>query len=39
VTTLVGGGIFGTFPSVVGSSFLATMRDEQQAAESRRVPG
>jgi voltage-gated potassium channel len=30
ITMLVGIGIFGTFISLVGSSFLATMRDERQ---------
>jgi voltage-gated potassium channel len=39
LTMLVGIGIFGTFISLVGSSFLATMREEDQAAESSRVPG
>jgi voltage-gated potassium channel len=39
VTMLVGIGIFGTFISLVGSSFLTTMREQQQAAASGRIEG
>lgn len=39
LTMLIGIGIFGTFISLVGSSFLTTMREEQLAAEAGRVEG
>ncbi len=39
VTMVIGIGIFGTFISLVGSSFLTTMREEEKAAEEGRVHG
>lgn len=37
-TMVIGIGIFGTFISLVGSSFLTTMREEEKAAKEGRVP-
>ncbi len=39
VTMVIGIGIFGTFISLIGSSFLTTMREEDEAAHQGRVLG